>query len=220
MSSLAVIIPALEENAYHSEGDLAPFGDVSLLQWKLSQVKGLTNRKSIYVSTPSEKIQKMAEALGFSAIRRKEGLTLGEMIEFSLSGVKEETVLWSNVTSPFLGQRHYEAFVSAFKRIEVPHDSLLTVWPMREFVFHKGKPLNFSLHEHHTRRGMEPLYIVTNGCFVIQRQDALRHGSYIGENPYLYEVDHLSAMEIKDLKDFNMANDLIALFVENEINAQ
>ena len=35
--NFAVIIPAQETNKYHKLGDLAPFGDTTLLEWKISQ---------------------------------------------------------------------------------------------------------------------------------------------------------------------------------------
>ena len=36
--NIAVVIPALDNNQYYSDGDLVRFGDTTLLEWKISQI--------------------------------------------------------------------------------------------------------------------------------------------------------------------------------------
>jgi len=214
MTGIAVIIPALERNAYHDQGDLAPFGDVSLLEWKLSQVRKVVPERQVYISSPSAAIWDFGEERGVNIIRRDIALDLSDMICQSIAGVSEEVVLWANVTSPFVSSKDYLSFIDAFKKMGSSHDSLLTAWPLKEYVFFGGKPLNFELHRHISRRTIEPAYVFTNGCFVIRKELAVSLRSYIGTRPLLYEVDKLTALEIKDLADLNVANDLLTLYMK------
>ena len=39
---LNIIIPALEKNKYSTSGDLAPWGDTTLLEWKIYQAKKIS----------------------------------------------------------------------------------------------------------------------------------------------------------------------------------
>lgn len=217
MNSLAIIIPALGKNEYHEKGDLAPFGDVSLLQWKLSQVEKIDYPKTIYISTSSDEIAAFADKENVQVIRRNPDLSLKDMISHSLEQVEEDLVLWTHATSPFIGSRIYQTCLKSFLNMTAENDSLLTVFPIKEYVFHESSPINFEPQKHLSRRSITPVYSVTNGCFIIPREKAVSLQSYIGNNPLFYELDKLAAMEIKDVQDMTIANDLLALYIRNDV---
>jgi len=216
MKNIAIIVPALDHNVYHQDGDLAPFGDISLLEWKLAQLKHVVDPVQVYVSSPSEKVLTIAQRQNVQVIRRDPGLSLAEMITFSLAQVQEETILWTNATAPFMGSHDYEECIAAFRAKEGSFDSLVSVYQLREYLFYDNKPLNFSPGEHISRRSIEPAYQITNGCFIIGREAAVSRHSYIGSNPLLRIVDKLTATEIKDITDLNIANDLLALYMQKK----
>lgn len=58
---LAIIIPVQEYNRYRKKGDLAPFGDTTLLEWKISQCKEFANEDQIYICADGFNIQKIAK---------------------------------------------------------------------------------------------------------------------------------------------------------------
>lgn len=221
MDKIGVIIPALEKNTYHGSGDLAPFGDVTLLDWKIAQIKQIFPGNQIYVSSPSKRIGALAGRRDINFIQREENLSLTQMISFSISQITEETALWANVTSPFVGPADYLQYIQKFKTINNDYDSLATTFSLHEYMFYLKKPLNFQIHGHISRQKIEPLYVITNGCFIIKKKPALELKTYFGRKPFLLSVDRLTAMEIKDLTDLNIANDLIALyFRKKEINTK
>ena len=47
--SFAIIIPAQEKNRYHDQGDLAPFGQTTLLEWKIAQCKEFVELSQINI---------------------------------------------------------------------------------------------------------------------------------------------------------------------------
>jgi CMP-N-acetylneuraminic acid synthetase len=61
----SVIIPAQKHNKYHKMGDLAPFGDTTLLEWKISQCKEFIQPECIYVSTDDDSIARDMISLYF-----------------------------------------------------------------------------------------------------------------------------------------------------------
>ena len=71
--NVAVVVPALDSNQYYSEGDLVKFGDTTLLEWKISQVLGITSKENIYIATPSEKIIDLVQNYGLNFIKRSGG---------------------------------------------------------------------------------------------------------------------------------------------------
>ena len=69
--NIAVVIPALDNNQYYSDGDLVRFGDTTLLEWKISQILGVTGKENIYVSTPSDKIIDLVQSYGVNLIEHQ-----------------------------------------------------------------------------------------------------------------------------------------------------
>ena len=52
MNNINIIIPALEKNKYSEYGDLVSFGETTLLEWKISQVKKVKEIKDIAATFP------------------------------------------------------------------------------------------------------------------------------------------------------------------------
>jgi CMP-N-acetylneuraminic acid synthetase len=86
------------------------------------------------------------------------------------------------------------------------------VLKLEEFVIFKKGALNFKMTEITERTKIEPLYLITNGCFIARKKIMARYRNYFGIKPYLFEVGTLEAMEIKKASDLSIANDLISLF--------
>lgn len=217
MKDLAIIIPALGKNEYHEKGDLASFGDVSLFQWKLTQVEKIDYPKTIYISTSSDEIAELAGKAHLKVIRRDPNLSLKDMIAHTLNKVQEELILWTHVTSPFIGSKTYRTCLDNFVKMPEEYDSLLTVHPVREYIFYNSEPINFDPHKHVSRRTITPALAVTNGCFVISREKAVSLGNYMGDKPLFHELDKLASMEIKDVQDMSIANDLLAFYMKKEV---
>lgn len=216
MDDIAVIIPALESNVYHQDGDLAPFGDMSLFEWKLTQVNRLVPQKQIYVTSPSDRIRAITESNGSVFIQRKDGLTINRMIVSAISEVRESTVLWTYATSPYVGSKDYDRYIECYRDLETPYDSLATTFSMSQYTFFSDRPLNFDMKAIESRRNLDPVRIITNGCFIIARDLAIEVGGYYGNHPYLCDVDRLTSMEVKTFDDLAIANDLITLYFKTK----
>ena len=220
MKRIGIIIPARPQNEYHAQGDLAPFGDITLLDWKISQVKRVVPNEQIYITSPAPEIGDLAGRRGVNFIPRRPDLSLAELITGAIEQIREEVALWANVTTPFVGPADYRDCIERYQDLESEFDSLAAATRLDEYMLYKNKPLNFKLQVHISRRAIEPLYQITNGCFIIARARALELQSYFGRRPHYHLVDRLTAVEIKDLTDLAIANDLIArYFREKEIDA-
>ncbi len=215
----AVIIPALEKNRYSPEGDLVKFGDLSLLEWKITQAKNFISAENIFISTPSRKVEKIAKACGVSIIRRKQNIKMSQVIVDSVKKTKKENILWTHATSPFVSSGDFRNMLNKFLKLDSRYDSLICVSKIQEFIIFKNKALNFQMTKVTDRVNIEPIYRITNGCFVAKRDVCLKYGNYFGMRPYLYGADMLSSMEIKEMKDLTIASDLISLFFKKGLGA-
>ena len=214
--NISVVVPALDNNQYYSDGDLVRFGDTTLLEWKISQVLGVTGGENIYVSTPSDKIINLVKSYGINFVKRSQGNNPSQWIKESVESIKSEFVLWTHVTSPFISASDYRCMLEKFFNLPQDNDSLITVHKEREYIFYQGVPLNFDIDQYKGRKEIEPVYRNTNGCYITPRESYRQGRKYFGRSPHYYEVDKLTSLEIKDIDHYEMALNLLSLYFKTK----
>lgn len=214
--NFAIVIPAQETNKYHKLGDLAPFGDTTLLEWKISQCKEFAKISQIYISSDSEKIEEIAQKEEVNFIKRKKQISYGQIIKDTLLEVKEEVILWTNPTSPFLGFKDYQSMMNKF--IDYKNtSSIVSVYSKYDYAYYDNRRLNFS-DTFIPRNEIIPVQIVTNGCYIIKKDIAIQIESLYTDNPFLYELDYLSSIEIKDMYVYEISKELISSYFKKDLD--
>ena len=130
---MAIIISAQESNKYHKEGDLAPFGDTTLLEWKISQCKEFTDKNNIYINSDSSVIEEIAEREEVNFIKRDSNKDYMSLLLASVAQIDADNILSINVTSPFMGGADYKKMYDLF--LEDKQRSIVTVEEKREYVY-------------------------------------------------------------------------------------
>lgn len=212
---MAIIISAQENNKYHKEGDLAPFGDTTLLEWKISQCKEFTDKSNIYINSDSSIIEEIAEKEEVNFFKRDINKDYMSLLLASVEQLDVDNVLSINVTSPFMGSADYQKMYDLF--LERKQASVVSVEEKREYVFYENKKLNFT-NSFISRNEIEPIYIMTNGCYITTKKEILENGSNVGKTPNLYKLDTFAAIEIKDIDDYSIARDLISIYFQRSVN--
>lgn len=213
--SFAIVIPAQETNKYHKLGDLAPFGDTTLLEWKISQCKEFASSSQIYISSDSEMIKEIAEKEEVHFIKRKIGLSYQDMLVETIDKIDTTDIIWINTTSPFMSTNVYKAMYQKYQTEDL--SSLVSVEKKKEYIFFNNHKLNFS-DDFISRKDIEPIYIMTNGCYIIKKNTALKSKNLLSSNPKLYEVDSFVASEIKDVQDYTVAKEMISIYFRKEFD--
>ena len=214
--NVAVVVPALDSNQYYSDGDLVRFGDTTLLEWKISQVLGVASKENIYVSTPSDKIIDLVQNYGVNFIKRSDGTAPSQWIKESVEPINKKIILWTLVTSPFISTGDYSSMLKTYSELPQKYDSLMTVYKEQEYIFYQDAPLNFDVDQYKFRREIDPVYRVTNGCFITPRENYRQGRKYFGVSPYYFEVDKLTSLEIKDIDHYEMALNLLSLYFKTK----
>ena len=102
MNNINIIIPALEKNKYSEYGDLVSFGETTLLEWKISQVKRVKGIKDIYVTSSSNLIKNLCKKNDIKFLQRKPKIALDKLHRILGKKFKNEYLLWVNPQHPFL----------------------------------------------------------------------------------------------------------------------
>lgn len=211
----AIVIPAQETNKYHKFGDLAPFGDTTLLEWKIAQCKEFGKSSQIYISSDSEKIEEIAQKEGVNFRKRNQDLKYIEIIFETLKNINAEDIIWINPTSPFMSSQVYSDMYTKYKCESL--NSLVSVEKKKEYIFFNNKKLNFQ-DNFISRSDIEPIYIMTNGCSIIKKNIALENSNLISLNPSFFEVDSFLSTEIKDVHDYSIALEMISIYFKKEFD--
>jgi len=138
------------------------------------------------------------------------------MVVEALENVKEDTILWTSSTSPFLGPEDYLSMLRTYED-GADIDSLVGVYSKHDYVYYKKRRLNFS-DKFANRDDLTPIRVMTNGCYIIQKDLAIERASLYSEDPFLYELDYLSAIEIKDVHTYQISRELISSYFQRELN--
>jgi len=213
--SFAIIIPAQEKNRYNELGDLAPFGNTTLLEWKIAQCKEFAELSQIYISSDSDIIKDIAQKEEVNFIKRKTGLSYKDMVFASIEGVNTNDIILVNTTSPFMKSKIYKDMYTKYQNEKL--NSLISVEKKKEYFFYNKDKLNFS-DNFVSREKVEPVYIDTNGCYIIKKDLALDRQNILSSNPSFFEVDSFAATEIKDVKDYKLAREMITIFFQDDLN--
>ena len=137
--------------------------------------------------------------------------TTDELIEYALADFSSAHMLWTHVTSPFIGPDVYQGIIRSYwESLSQGYDSLMTVNMLRTFLWDENGPLNYATDEMRWPRtqDIKPVFEVNSGAFVVSSLIGKKLGDRIGENPYMFELNHEEAFDIDWPSDFEMAQKL------------
>jgi len=199
-----------------------PFGgdDHGLVAIKLRQLIASTQIDQILVSTDDPLIFDLCNS---SEFRTESRLVMDErppelaqcststdaLIDYVAKLIPQGHILWTHVTSPFLDATSYEAIIQAYwTGLSDGYDSLMTVSPFQNFLWTEKGPINYDGQKEKWPRTqtLEPLFIVNSGAFIAPASIYHKNLNRVGNNPYLYELDHFQELDIDRYPDFQFCD--------------
>ena len=205
-SSITAVVPAREGSRRLRNKNVAPFGGQPLLVHKIRQLQRVPEIDRIVVSTDSEVMLELAKAEGVDTHRRSSeyadeiGRSWSETIAHLAEAVPGDLLAWTHCTSPLLDENSYRRAISEFRDAASRGcDSLLTVTPLKEYLWSRDGPLNYEAGKEHVPSQQLPsLYRATGGLFLAPRDAMIRWGYYHGPNPHRMVVSKREAVDIDD----------------------
>jgi len=215
-SDISVIIPVREGSSRIREKIFLPFHErLSLLEWKIEQVKKVQAANRIFVSSNSERVKQIAGAMGVEFMPRSEYLSTGHVASFSevITGIVKDIptthFAWVTVVVPLMAPREYIAGFELYLEQVVQagsHDSLVSVNLLKEYLWNDQGPINYQANRNHTiSQELPNIYRVTNGLYMRNKADTLADGYFLGPNPCRHVVGKIAGIDIDEQEDFQMA---------------
>lgn len=191
--------------------------DGGLVSIKLRQLINVRLIDNIVLSTNDEVVIEIANRLKSSKIiidRRPEYLALSststdELINYVPNVIKEGHVLWTHVTSPFIGKETYEKAILEYTKNldEGSYDSLMTVNKIQTFLWDKRGSVNYNrnIEKWPRTQTLQELFEINSGMFITSVDNYLKLKDRIGNTPFLFETKGYMSFDIDWPEDFEIA---------------
>ena len=199
-------VPIKLNNERLPNKNILPLGGKPLCRHMLETLLKVNGLDEIYVFCSDESIKQYLPD-GVQFLRRDPSLddfNTGhyDIVDSFISTIEADIYLNAHVTNPFVTAKTIENGLSKVKSGE--YDSAHTVLPLREHLWYKNVPFNFTLSYQPRTQDIEPIYIDTNLC-IYRREVYTQNKSRYSENSYFMVVDAYEAMDIDYMEDFKIA---------------
>lgn len=222
---ISVVIPVREGSSRVKNKIFLPFHEeLSLLEWKVEQLKLVQSPDLIFLSSNSSNVQHVANNMGVEYLPRSDYLSVGHDATFSevitgvVQGVPTSHFAWVTVVVPLMSPSEYRAAFLAYEKNIIKNkefDSLVSVNLVKEYLWDSNGPLNYQADKNHTiSQDLPDIYRVTNGLYMRDKSSTLNEGYFLGPKPYMFEVGKISSIDIDVYEDYQMAIALKQFYVD------
>lgn len=194
-------------------------GVVGGLLWiKLNELSRARLIDEIIVSSNDDEVLRIATSMHndkIRVIRRDDALcssqtSTDQLINYVAGLIKEGTIMWTHVTSPFLKAETYDDMLRTYYEQYPAYDSLMAVTPIRSFLWDSKQPVNYQRSQEKWPRTqtIDPLFEVNSGAFIADASIYHNFNDRVGERVFMYGTSKLESMDIDWQEDFDLAEKL------------
>lgn len=216
MKKITAVIPIRSGSQRVKNKNLRPFGDTTLLQFKIESLLKVPEIDSIVVNTNSEEaisiVKNYYSEKKVSYHRREEYYASSECSgsEFfkHLGEVTDTDIfIYSPCTSPFVKPETYTRCIEAFQNKGF-FDCISTVSSVKEFLWLDGKPLNYDPLHAPNSQNLPDIVALNFGVTVTSREDLIKNHNIIGKKPNFVITSDIEAIDIDTPLDFYIAEQI------------
>jgi len=207
MKKLTAVIPVRQGSQRVQNKNFRPFAGKSLLEHKIEVIKQLPV-DDIIINTDSENAIEIAKQHGINYFRREpyyasSECTNSEYHEYLAKVTESENILIAQVTAPLIKVETFLEGIDLFFNNNC--NSLMSVKEVKEFLWFKDKPVNYSLDYAPNSQDLPDYFSPTFGLSIVNREAMIKSRNLICDNPYFYKVSQIEAVDIDTELDFEFA---------------
>ncbi|MFQ9514691.1 MAG: cytidylyltransferase domain-containing protein [Eubacterium sp.] len=120
-----------------------------------------------------------------------------------LRKIKSDIYVLAHATSPFISLKSLRNSLN--KVLSEEYDSAYTAKKIQNFVWYKGKTLNYELEDVPRTQDLEPIWVETSAFFIFKRELFMETNRRIGYSPYCQEVRGIETIDVDTKEDFIFA---------------
>jgi len=212
------IIPARGGSKRIPRKNIKNFNGKPMISWSIELAIESKIFDNIVVSTDDEEVKKIARSFDSDKIiidDRPEILATSststdDLIKYVPSIIREGSVLWTHVTSPFIDSDIYSQAIKFYFDNLNGNDSLMSVTEIQKFIWNDAGPINYDTQKEKWPRTqtLKPLYEINSGIFLADIEIYKNQQNRIGKRPFFFKLDAKTALDIDWEDDFYLAESL------------
>lgn len=210
-SFITAVIPVRKGSKRLPNKNILPFADSNLLVHKIRQLKKVKQIDKIIVSTDSKEMIDMAIEEGVEYQVRpdeycdEKSKTFNEVVKYISQSITTDVLIWAPCVCPLVNAETFSQAIECFLTKEKQYDSVVSSMLLKEYIFDKNGPINFTKEHHVPSQKLPDWHIITNGFFIASANDMEKWGFVYGQNPKLIELSKYEAIDIDDIFDYQLA---------------
>lgn len=213
------VIPVKKNSSRLPNKNILPFGNSTLLEHKISQLKKINGIDKIIVSSDSDVMLQKASNMNVTAIKRPDDLAnesrpLSDFFEYICDIINDDNgiLIWSCCTSPLFDENLIQDALNIYQdKINNynNYDSLITVYKFKHYLIDEKGPINYKLGLNHSNsQDLKDLYLFSNGIIIAKLSDVKKWKYNYGPNAYRFEVNQKESIDIDTKEDYIFAKTL------------
>ena len=147
---------------------------------------------------------------------RADDMPMNEILIHDTEQFPADFYLQTHSTNPLLKAETISDAIQAFKNNYPKLDSLFSVtrWQSR-FYDKDGNAVNHNPRELIQTQDLPPMYEENSCIYIFNRENLIAKRHRISDNPLMFEIPRLEAVDIDEESDFQIANILMKMRMEN-----
>ena len=186
-----------------------------LCKIKLEQLIKCGAVKNVFVSTNDPEVVTIVKGLNSKKIKiiirpdqlASSSASTDDLIRYVPEIMPDGHILWTHVTSPFIGPDIYNQIIDRYFKSLSTFDSLMTVSKLQKFIWNDSEPVSYDrgVEKWPRTQTISPLWEVNSGAFMASKAIYKSNLDRIGKKPFLFEISDEIAFDIDWFSDFKMA---------------
>jgi N-acylneuraminate cytidylyltransferase len=209
MTRLVALLPMKGHSERVPNKNLREFNGRPLCHWMLNTLRSTPEVDEVVVNTDSDEIAEEARAFDATVLDRPEELrgdrvSMNDVIRHDVAHSEADLYLQTHCTNPLLRPETVSEAVETFEDRDC--DSLFSVTPLRTRLWDADcTPINHERDELKRTQDLDPVYEENSNVYLFTEESLARRENRIGDDPAMFAMDALEAIDIDELVDFRIA---------------
>ena len=205
---IIAVVPVKGSSERVKNKNLRPFHNTNLYELKLAHLKRTSGFAKVIISSENRQVLDTAKKYGFDVHIRDprystNTISMSKVYSYIASKIQGEHIAWVNVTNPLAESGVYERAIEEYNTMDSQFDCLLSVYEVKNYLFHNGKPVNFKPNPWLKSQDLSGVCEMSFVINILRRKDMVKWGSCVGNNPYFFYLDRVTSADVDFQEDFD-----------------
>ncbi len=207
---IKAVIPVRAGSQRVKNKNIRPFAESSLLEIKIKQLQKVSGLDGIVVNSDSDEMLDIAKNLGAETFKRDSyyasfKVPINEVYKYIAQNTQADVIVYANATNPLLKNVSVSNAIEKFLNKNPIYDTLNSAHLIKEFLWLNNKPINYDLCNMPRSQDLPDICALNFAFNIFERNYAIEKSSIVGENPILFLLDEIEAIDIDNEIDFEFA---------------